>query len=153
MANFKKYNTKEKLVQDAGAYGACILGAYDVDNGKAINFKLKLDNEYIGYLKLFLTKKDGTDNEFVFHKMRDLLDLLDREDLELVDNRYPQLDNAEVGVLLDISDDSYKNLQHLCWYNLETLQTAYEYLNELEPTRLEKMYAKLEKKYEQEKNA
>lgn len=153
MATFKTDNTKEKLVKDAGAYDACILGAYDVDNGKAINFKLKLDNEYIGYLRLFLSKKDGTDNEIVLHKMRDLLDLLGIEDLQLVGNRYPELDNAEVGVLLDISDDSYKNLQHLCWYNLETLQTAYEYLNELEPTRLEKMYAKLEKKYEQEISA
>jgi hypothetical protein len=149
MITFKRKNIiAEERLQEAGLYEAEILGAFDVGEGKAINFKLKIDGKYTDYIRLTLKKKNGEDNNYALNQLNEFMILLDIDELELMERRNLALENRKIGILVDIvENEGYKNLQLISWCDIETQQTAYEFQNDLEATQIEKLYAKLEQKY------
>lgn len=138
----------EERLQEAGLYEAEILGAFDVDAGTAINLKLKIDGQYIDFIRLTLKKKNGEDNDYALERLNELIILLDIDELEPFGNRYAALENRKIGILADIVENQeFRNLQLISWCDIETQQTALEFQNDLEATRIEKLFVKLEQKH------
>ena len=149
--SLKKLLKSENLVNEPGYYAATCLGAYDVENERGINFKFITYEEEICYIKLYLTTNSGESNQFGIRRMKDFLILSNLKDIELVDGKYPELEGKKICFLIDIVENKgYTNVELISFTHPKTDQTAYEYTNDLKATQLNKLFKKLEEKYNEE---
>ena len=137
-------------LEESGMYAAKILGGYRDDVKKIVNIKMELDGQYIDYLKFFMVKKNGEPNTYAYNQINELLTLAQIDNLTLDGNRYIELTNIEVGILVEIEEHKgYKNLNLISFFDLETQKNAFEKYHDLEAQHIDKEFEKLEKRYEQ----
>jgi hypothetical protein len=140
--------TADERIEEAGLHEVELSKVFDIASGAGINFKVKTDDGYIGYIRLTLKKKSGEDNDYALNQLNELMILLNIDELELTGSRYLALENRKIGILVDIAEyEGYKNLQLISWFDIESEKTAYELRKNLEATHIDKMFAKLEQKY------
>lgn len=149
MKNFTRTDlTVDEKIEEPGSYSAKVLSAHYDDTKKMVNVKIKSDGKYIDYIKFYTVKKNGEPNTYAYNQINELLTLARIDNITLEGNKYIELTNVEVGILVDIvENEGHNNLQLISFFDLNSDQTAYELHNNLKATRLEKKIKILEAKY------
>lgn len=146
---FEKKPLHMHHVEEAGMYTAQILHANLNNEQTAVCLTVLLDDFYTEAIWIVLTTKKNEPNEYGIDLLNDLLRHFNIEKLKSKTKKLIQLENQTIGILLDLStNDGYRNINIISFYDAETHQTAFEKDNNVDANYIDKKFNEMVAKYE-----